>query len=107
MTLDEEVTIEAYAVTDSTIMIEPTAFGGIYLFHLTIGNIGTRHSTIFTVENGGHRLIVLYSGICPVLKNDNLRITGKMKDGKNAGIQGEVMKASCIEIIDTGDIYHK
>jgi hypothetical protein len=30
-----------------------------------------------------------------------------MKDGKKAGIQGEVMKASCIENLDTGDVYHK
>jgi hypothetical protein len=105
--MNEEKTIEVYAITDSTIMKEPTAFGGIYLFHLTIGNIGTRHSTIFTVEHEEHRLTILYTGICPVLKKDKLRITGEMKDGKKAGIQGEVMKASCIENLDTGDVYHK
>lgn len=105
--MEDEKTIEVYAITDSNISYDPGYFAGIYLFFLVIGEIGSKHSSIFTVEYEGHRLPVIYSGICPVLKNDKLRITGKMQSGTKAGIQGQIMKASLIENMITGDIYHK
>ncbi|MDY0387272.1 MAG: hypothetical protein RBT65_09115 [Methanolobus sp.] len=104
--MNEEETIEANAVTDSSIVNRLTSFLGIP-FIIVFGWLNNKYVSIFSVEHNNHRLIILYSGICPVVKNDRLRITGKMGSGGKIGIQGMIMKAFTIENLSSGDIYEK
>ncbi|WP_292466200.1 hypothetical protein [Methanolobus sp.] len=60
------------------------------------GWLTNKYVSIFSVEHNNHRLVVLYSGICPVLRNDMLRRNGKMDHGGKIGILGMIMKASHI-----------
>lgn len=41
------------------------------------------------------------------MKNDRLRITGKMECGGKVGVNGMIMKARNIENLNSGDIYEK
>ena len=102
--MDEEETIEAYAVTDSDIVNRVTSFLGIP-FIIVFGWLNNKYVSIFSVDHNEHRLVVLYSGICPVLRNDKLRITGRMEYGGKVGVYGMLMKAYNIENLSTGDIY--
>jgi hypothetical protein len=106
MTLNEEETIEAYAVTDSNIVSRVSSFWGIPII-IVFGWLNIKYVSVFSVEYNNHRLVVLYSGICPVIKNDRLRITGKMGYGEKIGVNGMIMTAYNIENLDTGDIYEK
>ncbi|SFM20370.1 hypothetical protein [Methanolobus profundi] len=102
--MPEERTIEAYAVTDANITYRTRSFWGIPII-IVIGWIKTKYVSIFSVEHEEHRLVVLYNGICPVARDDRLRIIGDMDHGKNVGISGMVMVAYRIENLNTGDIY--
>ncbi|WP_406657199.1 hypothetical protein V7O62_01225 [Methanolobus sp. ZRKC2] len=102
----EEETIEAYASTDSNIVNKVTFFLGIPLI-IVFGWLNNKYMSIFSVEHNEHRLVIVYHGICPVVKSDRLRITGVMTYGGKLGIYGMVMQAITIENIDTGDIYEK
>jgi hypothetical protein len=104
--MGEEKTIEAYVVTDSNIVNRLTSFLGIP-FIIVFGWLTNKYVSVFSVEHNDHRLVVLYSGICPVIKNDRLRITGKMSHGGKIGVYGMIMTAYNIENLDTGDIYEK
>ncbi|WP_340818674.1 hypothetical protein [Methanolobus sp. WCC4] len=104
--MSEENIIEAHAVTDANITYRQRYFWGIPIF-IVIGWIKTKYVSIFSVEHEGHRLVVLYDGICPVARDDRLHITGIMDHGGNAGICGMVMVAYRIENMDTGDVYEK
>lgn len=102
--MPEEEIIEAYAVTDANITYKTRSFWGIPII-IVIGWIKTKYVSIFSVEHNNHRLVVLYYGICPVIRNDKLRITGLMEYGGNVGICGKVMVAYRIENLTSGDIY--
>lgn len=104
--MGEEETIEVYAATDSNIINRLTSFLGIP-FIIVFGWLNNKYVSIFSVEHNKHRLIILYSGICPVVKNDRLRITGKMEYGGKVGVDGMIMKARNIENLNSGDIYEK
>lgn len=102
--MPEEKTIEAYVSTDSNINYRTTSFWGIPII-IFIGWIKNKYVSIFSVEHDERRLVVLYYGICPVLRNDRLRIAGLMDHGGNVGVSGTVMVAYRIENLNTGDIY--
>lgn len=102
----EEETIEVSAVTDSNIVNKVTFFLGIPLV-IVFGWLNNKYMSIFSVEHNKHRLVVVYYGVCPVIKNVKLRITGVMTYGGKLGIYGMVMQAITIENFDTGDIYEK
>lgn len=104
--MDEEETIETYAITDSNIINRVTSFLGIPII-IVFGWLNNKYVSVFSVDHNEHRLVVLYPGICPVLRNDRLRIKGKMDYGGKVGVYGMIMKACSIEVLDTGDIYEK
>ncbi|WMW24701.1 hypothetical protein RE474_11515 [Methanolobus sediminis] len=104
--MNEEETIEAYAVTDSNIIYRISYFWGIPII-IVFGWLKNKYVSIFSVEHDAHRLVVLYYGICPVVRNDRLRIAGSIEYGGNIGINGKVMIAYKIENLSTGDTYEK
>ncbi len=104
--MDKTETIEAYAVTDSNIVNKTTFFLGIPLI-IVFGWLNNKYMSVFSVDHNDHRLVIVYSGICPVVRNDSLRIKGSMANGEKLGIHGMMMQAYSIENLDTGDMYHQ
>ncbi|MDW7733591.1 MAG: hypothetical protein SCH66_14330 [Methanolobus sp.] len=104
--MDEEETIEVSVVTDSNIVNKVTFFLGIPII-VVFGWLNNKYMSIFSVEHNGHRLVVIYFGICPVVKNDRLRITGVMIYGGKVGVYGMIMQAYSVENLDSGDIYER
>jgi hypothetical protein len=102
----EEETIETYAVTDSSIVNKVSSFLGIPII-IVFGWLKSKYMSIFSVEHNEHRLVVIYQGICPVIRNDRLRVTGVMGYGGKLGVYGMVMHAYKIENRSTGDIYER
>jgi hypothetical protein len=99
-------TIEACALTDSNIVNKATFFLGIPII-IVFGWLNNKYMSIFSVDHNDHRLVIVYSGICPVVRNDSLRIKGSMTNGEKLGILGKIMQAHRIENLDTGDVYEK
>ena len=68
----EEEAIETYAVTDSNIVSKVSSFLGVPIV-IVFGWLKNKYMSIFSVEHDKHRLVVIYQGICPVIRNDRLR----------------------------------
>jgi len=100
----KEETIETYAVTDSSILNKVSSFLGIPII-IVFGWLSNKYMSIFSVDHNKQRLVVIYQGICPVIRDDRLRITGVMEDGGKLGVYGMVMHAYSIENLITGDTY--
>ena len=100
----EVLELESEALTDSRISKTVTSFIGVP-FILVFGGLWGKYESMFTARYEGGAVVVLYSGMCIVSKNDKLRIIGKWDNGKKVGIKGNFVMASRIENISSGIVF--
>ncbi len=100
---DSEI-VESEALTDSRICEKMTSFIGVP-FILVFGGLWGKYESIFSIKHDGGAVVVLYSGMCLVSKNDKLRIVGKWYRGNKVGIEGNFVIASRVENISSGIVF--
>ncbi|WP_135606441.1 hypothetical protein [Methanococcoides sp. NM1] len=84
---------EGEVLGDSRVSEKAKFFIGIPL-GLVFGKIFSRYESIFTVRGENRTVVVVYPGICPVSKDDKVRVFGTWYEGENVGIKGNFVRAS-------------
>ena len=95
----KEVVLEEFVarvVTGPNIFKVPGFFIGIPFF-IVVGGISSKYESIFSIEYGGEEITIIYPGICSLLRNDMVKLTGTMIDGGKMGVHGKCMKACDVE----------
>lgn len=98
--------IEGKATTDSRIYKQPSHFLGLNLFFV-LGGIGSKHESIFSIEQEGKSMLVLYHGLCLISKGDKLSLLGKSSEGKKFGLRGKLLLADRVENQSSGITFSK
>ncbi|WP_218165465.1 hypothetical protein [Methanolobus zinderi] len=86
----------ACVLTNSSIYKVPTIFVGIPIL-IVFGELGSKYESVFLAEYEGREVTIIYPGICSVMKDDRVKVAGKVIDGKKAGINGKCLKAFSVE----------
>ncbi len=95
----EDQTCEEFSacvLTNSSIYKVPTIFVGIPIL-IVFGELGSKYESVFLAEYERKEITIIYPGICSVMKDDRVKVAGKVIDGKKAGINGKCLKAFSVE----------
>ncbi|MDD4748754.1 MAG: hypothetical protein PHD26_02225, partial [Methanosarcinaceae archaeon] len=71
------------------------------------GGIGSNHESIFSIEQEGKSMLVLYHGLCLISKGDKLSLLGKSSEGKKFGLRGKLLLADRVENQSSGITFSK
>ncbi|WP_135609907.1 hypothetical protein [Methanococcoides sp. AM1] len=95
---------EGLVLGDSRIYEKANSFVGIPI-GIVLGKIFGRYESVFTVRSDKGSVIVVYSGICPVSKDGNVRVFGTWYEGENVGIKGSFVRAERVVDESSGLVF--
>lgn len=102
---EDEFGSEVTALVDSRIY-ERSSFIGFPII-VVFGGIGSKYESVFSIEQEGKAVVVLYHGLCIVSAGDRLLIRGNWYRGKKLGIQEDIVVAGRVENLSSRIVFEK